>query len=194
MTVEPVGQVTRLLLRWNAGEQACLDELIPLVEHDLRRMAHAHMRREREGHTLQTTALMNEAYLKLVDQSRVKWENKAQFLAVMAIAMRRILVDHARGICRKKRGGLTQQIPLDEGFIFAPAKSAALIALNDLLEELAVVDPRLAKTVEMRWFGGLSVEECAQALHVHPNTVIRDWSLARAWLKHEMERRGAHAG
>ena len=182
------------MLRWNSGEDSCLDELIPLLEHELRRMAHAHMRRERSGHTLQTTALINEAYLKLVDQSRARWQNKAHFLSVAAGLMRRILVDHARGLCSNKRGGLVRHIHIVDDFVFSPAKSTALIALDDALDELAQVDPRRVKVVEMRYFGGLSVDECAEALHVHPNTIISDWRLARAWLKHELERGTPHAG
>jgi len=146
------------------------------------------MRKEREGHTLQTTALVNEAYLKLVDQSRASWKNRAQFLGVASGLMRRILVDHARGLCRAKRGGAAGHLPLDEDLVFSPAKSAALVALDDALEELARLDPRKAKVVELRYFGGLSVEEAAEALGVHANTIIRDWGLARAWLRHELKR------
>ena len=153
------------------------------------------MRKEREGHTLQTSALVNEAYLKLVDQSRAKWENRAQFLGVAASLIRHILVDHARGLCRNKRGGAAGHLPIDEGLVFSPAKSAALVALDDALEDLTRVDPRRARVVELRYFGGLSVEEAAEALHVHPNTVIRDWNMARVWLKHELARgKPAHAG
>ena len=178
--------ITQLLLRWSAGDGACLDELVPLVEPELRRMAHRQMRKERAGHTLQTTALVNEAYLKLVDQSRATWQNRVQFLGVAAGLMRRILVDHARGLCREKRGGAADTCPLMKPSCFQPKKSAALVALDDALQELARLDPRKAQVVELRYFGGLSVEEAAEALKVHPNTVIRDWSLARAWLKREM--------
>jgi RNA polymerase sigma-70 factor, ECF subfamily len=188
MGPDGVGPITQLLLRWNAGEESCLDELIPLLEVELRRIAHRQMRREREGHTLQTTALVNEAYLKLVDQSRANWRNRAQFLGVASELMRRILVDHARGLCRTKRGGPAGYLPMDEDFIFSPAKSAALVALDDALQDLAKLDPRKARVVELRYFGGLSVEEAAEALQVHPNTIIRDWSLARAWLKRELAR------
>jgi len=181
--------ITQLLVRWSAGEEACLDALVPLVEPELRRMAHRQMRKERAGHTLQTTALVNEAYLKLVDQSRATWQNRVQFLGVAAALMRRILVDHARGLCREKRGGVAAHLPFDERFVFSARKSAALVALDDALEELARLDPRKARVVELRYFGGLSVEEAAEALQVHPNTVIRDWSLARAWLKRELSHR-----
>jgi len=194
--VEPGGHepVTELLLRWRAGDQACLHQLVPLVEGELRRIAHRYMRMERPGHTLQTTALVNEAYLRLVDQAQVDWQNRAQFLGVAARLMRHILVDHARELRRGKRGGGAHMLPLDEGLVFSPAKSAALVALDDALNELAGFDPRKAQIVELRYFGGLSVEETAQALGVHPNTVIRDWSLARAWLKRELSHKGAHAG
>ena len=185
--------ITQLLLRWNSGEEACRDELIPLLEQELRLIAHRQMRREREGHTLQTTALVNEAYLKLVDQSRANWQNRAHFLGVASGLMRRILVDHARGLRRAKRGGAAGHMPLEEELVFSPAKSASLVALDDALEELAKVDPRKAQVVELRYFGGLSVEEAAEALHVHPNTIIREWSLARAWLKRELGREAPNA-
>jgi len=193
MASDTAAPITQLLVRWNSGEESCLDELIPLLEHELRLIAHRQMRKEREGHTLQTTALVNEAYLKLVDQSRTSWQNRAHFLGVASGLMRRILVDHARGFCRAKRGGAAGHLPLDEDLVFSPAKSAALVALDDALEELVRLDPRKAKVVEMRYFGGLSVEEAAEALGVHANTIIRDWSLARAWLKRELAREGADA-
>src|SRR5271157_1730984 len=194
MASDTAAPITQLLVRWNSGEESCLDELIPLLEHELRLIAHRQMRKEREGHTLQTTALVNEAYLKLVDQSRTSWQNRAHFLGVASGLMRRILVDHARGHCRAKRGGGAGCLPLDEGLVFSPAKSAALVALDDALEELARLDPRKAKVVELRYFGGLSTEEAAEALGVHANTIIRDWSLARAWLKRELAREAANAG
>ena len=190
-TSEPV---TELLLRWRAGDQECLNRLLPQVEGELRRIARHYMRMERQGHTLQTTALVNEAYLKLVDQAQADWQNRAQFLGVAAQLMRHILVDHARGLCRGKRGGGAQVLPLDEGLVFSPAKSAALVALDDALTELAGFDPRKAQVVELRYFGGLSVEETAEALGVHENTVKRDWRLAKMWLKRELSPKGAHAG
>ena len=194
MSSPAASPITGLLLRWNAGEQGCLDELLPLVEGELRRIAHRHMRSEREGHTLQTTALVNEAYLKLVDQAHVNWQNRAQFLAVAAQLMRHILVDHARGLCRGKRGGGAQVLPLDEGLVFSPAKSTALVALDDALTELAGLDPRKARVVELRYFGGMSVEETAEALGVHPITVKNDWRMAKLWLKRELSPKGADAG
>ncbi len=187
--------VTGLLLRWGAGEEECLNQLVPLVEPELRRIAHCLMRKERQGHTLQTTGLVNEAYLKLVDQSRANWHNRAQFIRVAANLMRRILVDHARALLRNKRGGSAVHLLLKEGLVCSPAKSASLIALDDALEDLARIDPRKAQVVELRYFGGLSVEEAAEALHVHPNTVIRDWNLARVWLKrHVTGGKSAHGG
>ena len=186
--MEPTGPepVTELLTRWRAGDRECLNQLVPLVEGELRRIAHRYMRMERRGHTLQTTALVNEAYLKLVDQTQVDWQNRAQFLGVAARLMRHILVDHARELHRGKRGGGAPLLPLDVGLVFSTAKSAALVALDDALHELAGFDPRKAHIVELRYFGGMSVEETAEVLGVHPNTVIRDWGLAKAWLKREL--------
>lgn len=186
--------VTELLLRWRAGNQECLHELLPLVEGELRRIARHYMRMERQGHTLQTTALINEAYLKLVDQAQVDWQNRAQFLGVAARLMRHILVDHARGLCRGKRGGGAHVLPLNEALVLSPAKSAALVALDDALTELASFDPRKAQVVELRYFGGLSVEETAEAMSVHPTTVKNDWRMAKLWLKRELSPKGADAG
>ena len=186
--------VTELLLRWRAGDQECLNQLLPQVEGELRRIAHRYMRMERQGHTLQTTALVNEAYLRLVDQAQVDWQDRAQFLGVAARLMRQILVDHARELLRGKRGGGAHLIPLDGGLVFSTAKSAALVALDDALDDLAGFDPRKARIVELRCFGGMSVPETAEVLNLHPNTVIRDWGLAKAWLKRELRPKGAHAG
>jgi len=186
--------VTELLLRWRAGDRECLDRLIPQVEGELRRIAQRYMRTERSGHTLQTTALVNEAYLKLVDQAQVDWQNRAQFLGVASRLMRQILVDHARELHREKRGGGVPLLPLNEGLLFSPAKSAALVALDDALHDLAGFDPRKARIIELRYFGGLTVEETAHVLAVHPNTVLRDWGLAKAWLKRELCAKSANAG
>jgi RNA polymerase sigma factor (TIGR02999 family) len=183
--------VTELLLKWRGGDEDCLNRLIPLVERELRRIAHHYMGLERDGHTLQTTALANEAYLRLVDNAQVNWQNRAQFMGVAARLMRHVLVDHARGLARGKRGGGACVLPLDEGLVFSAAKSAELVALDDALEELAKFDPRKAQVIELRYFGGMGVEEAAEVLGVHPNTVIRDWSLAKAWLKRELSRGGA---
>jgi RNA polymerase sigma factor (TIGR02999 family) len=168
--------------------------LVPLVEGELRRIAHRRIRLERQGHTLQTTALVNEVYLKLVDQTQVDWQGRAQFLGVAARLMRQILVDHARELHRGKRGGGAPLLPLDGGLVFSSERSAALVALDDALNDLAGFDSRKAHIVELRCFGGMTVEEAAEALGVHPNTVIRDWGLAKAWLKRELRPKGAYAG
>jgi RNA polymerase sigma factor (TIGR02999 family) len=185
--------VTELLLRWNSGDRGCLNELIPLVDKELRQIAHRHMRKERPGHTLQTTALINEAWLKLMGRSSANWQDRAHFLGVAAGLMRRILVDHARGICREKRGGGVAKLPLDEALVFSTAKSAELVALDDALDEFARFDPRGAQVVEFRYFGGMSVEETAEALGIHPRTVIRSWGLAKVWLKRELTFKDGHA-
>ena len=185
------GPVTELLFGWRAGKQQCLKELIPLVEGELRQIAHRYMRMERRGHTLQTSALVNEAYLKLVNHSHVDWQNRAHFLGVAAQLMRHILVDHARGLCREKRGGGAALLPLNEGLVFSARKSAALVALDDALIELTKFDPRKARVVELRYFGGMTVEETAEVLGVHANTVINDWSTAKVWLKRELNRETA---
>ena len=184
-------QVTALLLRWRGGDQECLQELVPLVESELRRIAHRYMRREREGHTLQTTALVNEAYIRLIGDTRLEWRNRAQFFGLAAQLMRHILVDHARGLLRGKRGGGVKLLPLNEALVFSSEKSAELTALDDALTELAKFDSRKAQIVELRYFGGLSVEEAAEVLGVHPNTVIRDWGFAKRWLKREILRGAA---
>ncbi|HUO29510.1 MAG TPA: sigma-70 family RNA polymerase sigma factor [Bryobacteraceae bacterium] len=191
--MERAETVTELLLRWRAGDQESLNRLLPRMEGELRRIAHRYMSMERQDHTLQTTALVNEAYLKLVDQAQVDWQSRAQFLGVAARMMRHILVDHARELCRGKRGGGAQMLPLEEGLAFSPQRPAALVALDDALDELAGFDPRKAQIVELRYFGGLSVEEAAEALGVHPNTVVRDWGLAKAWLKRELSPKDGHA-
>jgi len=165
-----------------------------LVEGELRRIAHHYLRRERPGHTLQTTAVVNEAYLRLVDQADVDWQNRAQFLAIAARLIRQILVDYARTSHRSKRGGGKQLLPLNEGLVLSNSKSAALVALDDALNDLAGFAPRKAQIVELRYFGGMSVEETAEALGVHPNTVQRDWSLAKGWLRRELRPKGARAG
>ena len=188
--MEPTGfvPVTELLLRWEAGDREGLDQAVPLVERELRRIAHRAMRNERPGHTLQTTALVNEAYLRLVDQSHVNWQSRAHFLGVAAGLMRQILVDHARRVCRAKRGGGVMHLPLDEGLVYSPAKPDSLLALDEALSRLAEFDARKARVVELRYFAGMTVEEAAEALGLHPNTVIHDWGLAKAWLKRELEK------
>ena len=186
--METAAPVTRLLVQWRPGEQECLHQLLPLVEGELRRIAKRFIRFESPGHTLQTTALVNEVYLRLVDETQVDWQDRTHFFAIAARLMRHILLDHARGSRRAKRGGGAYHLPLDEGLVFSPAKSAALIALDEALTQLAEIDPRKVEVVELRYFGGMSVEETAEALHIHPNTVIRDWRFAKVWLKREFMR------
>ena len=175
-------EVTRLLLDWSNGNQAALDKLMPLVDRELNRLAHHYMRRENPGHTLQTTALVNEAYLRLVDQKHVHWKNRAHFFALSAQLMRRILVDHARKRKYGKRGGDAHRVSFDEAIIVSRERGADLVALDDALDKLAAIDSRKSKVVELRFFGGLSIEETAEALSVSPLTVKRDWSMAKAWL------------
>jgi RNA polymerase sigma-70 factor, ECF subfamily len=179
--------VSLLLRQWGTGNQSSLDELIPLVEAELRQIARRYMRAERRGHTLQTTALIHEAYVRLIRQDHVDYEDRFHFFAIAARLMRQILVDHARRSRRAKRGGGREVVPLEEAFYLSSARCSHLVALDDALVRLADVDARKARVVELRYFGGLSVDETAKALQVSPNTVIRDWSLSKAWLKREIE-------
>jgi RNA polymerase sigma factor (TIGR02999 family) len=179
-------EVTQLLMDWSQGDQAALDKLIPLVYQELRRLARRHMRRENPGHTLQTTALVHEAYFRLIDQKNVRWQNRAHFFAVAARLMRRILLDRARERLCAKRGGGARQMSLDEAADFSLDRAAEMIAIDDALKSLAAIDPRKSQVVEMRFFGGLSVEETAETLQVSPETVLRDWRLAKVWLLREM--------
>ncbi|MDQ3650426.1 MAG: sigma-70 family RNA polymerase sigma factor [Acidobacteriota bacterium] len=181
-------EVTQLLAAWGDGDQAALDKLIPLVHEELHRIAHHYMRQENPDHTLQTTALVNEAYLRLVGQRQAHWHNRTQFFAIAAQMMRRILVDHARGQIRAKRGGGVRAVALDESIVMAPERAGDLVALDDALKTLATIDSRKIQIVELRYFGGLTVEETAEVLGVAPVTVMRDWSLAKAWLLRELER------
>lgn len=175
-------EVTQLLIDWSNGNQAALDRLMPLVDRELHRLAHHYMRRENPGHTLQTTALVNEAYLRLVEQKHVHWKNRAHFFALAAQLMRRILVDRARSRRYAKRGGGAHRISFDETMVFSRERGSDLIALDEALNRLAAIDPRKGKVVELRFFGGLSVEETAEALQISAVTVMREWSMARAWL------------
>ncbi|MBL8219637.1 MAG: sigma-70 family RNA polymerase sigma factor [Bryobacterales bacterium] len=175
--------VTRLLIQWKEGDESSRNELFHAVRGELRRIAARYMRRERAGHVLQPSALVNEAYLRLVEQPGEGWQNRAHFFAISAHLMRQILVDYARRAGAGKRGGEEIHIPFDEAMAFTPAKAAELLALHQALEKLAEVDSRKAQVVELRYFGGLEVEEVAAVLEVHPNTVVRDWQLAKAWLK-----------
>ena len=185
----PSNQLTDLLVAWSKGDPIALDQLMPLVEGELRRIAGAYFVRENREHTLQPTALVNEAYVRLIDQRRVDWQNRAHFFAVAARLMRRILVDHARGRHRAKRGGGKPNITLDEGLILSPERSAEIIALDEALANLSSMDARKGQVVEMRFFGGMTAEETAQALNISPNTVMRDWRLAKAWLHRELDGR-----
>lgn len=182
--------VTVLLSDLAKGDPEAASRLMPLVYEELRRIALRHMRRESTDHTLQATALVHEAYLKLVEQRSVEWQSRAHFFAVASQAMRRILIDHARGSMRDKRGGGQRAIPLDEALVFSPEQSADLLELDVALHRLADFDPRQARIVELRFFGGLSVEEAAAVLGVSPKTVKRDWSVAKAWLHGELK--GVH--
>jgi len=179
-------EITRLLQAWGGGDTAALESLTPLVYAELRRMARRSMRRENPGHTLQPTALVNEAYLRLVDIAQVRWQDRAHFFAVAAQTMRRILVDGARARVAGKRGGGAVHVNLDESIDAMPDRGSQLVALDDALEALARLDPRKAKVIEMRFFGGLSVEETAEVLKISPETVMRDWKMARAWLMREL--------
>ena len=184
--------VTTLLQAWGQGEKSALKRMIPLVYKELRRIAHRRMAAERKGHTLQTTALVNEAYLKLIDFQKVNWQDRAHFFAVSAQVMRRILVDFARSRGYQKRGGGAPRVTLDENLLGPIAGDQNLVALDDALKALTEMDPRKSKVVELRYFGGLSVEETAEVLQVSRRTVLRDWEFARFWLLREIERRGGY--
>jgi len=181
-------EVSRLLRAWSSGDEAALQTLIPLVYEELHRIARRYMGREREGHTLQTSALVNEAYLRLVDWKNVEWQNRAHFFAVSAQMMRRILVDFARDRRYLKRGGGALQVSLAEAAGMTSERGTDLVALDDALNSLAEVDKRKSKVVELRFFGGLSVEETAEVLKVSAETVMRDWKLAKVWLLRELEK------
>jgi RNA polymerase sigma-70 factor, ECF subfamily len=181
----PCGEVSGLLRAWGDGDRDALDRLTPVVYNELRRLARRYMRGERPGHSLQTTALVNEAYMRLVDYKSMEWQNRAHFFAVSAQLMRRILVEHARRH-NLKRGGGVQHVSLEETAIVEDDRPADLVALDDAMNALARIDPRKVQVVEMRFFGGLSVEETAEVLKVSPVTVMRDWSTAKAWLYREL--------
>jgi len=178
-----------LLSALTNGEDGAASKLIPLVYDELRRLAGSYMRRERVDHTLQATALVNEAYLKLIEQRAVNWQSRAHFFGVAAQLMRRILIDYARGHTREKRGGEQKKVSLDEVFLFSEQQADELLAVDDSLNLLAKMDPRQARVVELRFFAGLSVEEAAEALGVSPKTVKRDWSVAKAWLYADLKER-----
>src|SRR6185503_874471 len=179
-------QVTQLLIDWSNGDTAAVDKLMPLVYDELRRLARYYMRRERAGATLQTTALVNEAYLRLVDQKKVQWQNRAHFFAIAAQLMRRILIDRARKRYNSKRGGDVRKVSLDQAAIVSTGRSSDLVALDEALTDLEAIDQRKSKVVELRFFGGLNIEETAEVMSISPATVQREWSMAKAWLYREI--------
>lgn len=183
--------VTQLLVAWRGGESSALDRLVPLVYAELRRLAHRHLRGERPQHDLQTTAIVHEAYIRLVDVRHVSWQNRAHFFAIAAQLVRHILVDAARTRGAKKRGGEIVHVMLDEAFVPSPGRGADLVALDDALRALVTIDARKAKVVELRYFGGLSVRETADVLSVSPDTVMTDWRAAKLWLAREISRSSA---
>ena len=182
-------EVTQLLIEWSSGDRAALDKLMPLIHQELRRMAHRYMSRERPGHTLQTTALVNEAYLRLINRKDVHWQNRIHFFAIAAELMRTILVDHARSHAYAKRGGGTRKISLDEAVMVSQERAAEVVALDDVLKELTKIDPQQSRVVELRFFGGLTIEETAEVLGLSPATIKREWSTAKAWLYNELAKR-----
>jgi RNA polymerase sigma factor (TIGR02999 family) len=187
-----MGEVTQLLQKWSGGDEKALDQLVPVVYKELRRLAHYHLEREADGHTLQSTALVHEVYLRLCAQAEPRWENRAHFFAVAARMMRRILVDQARRRLAGKRGGKTPQLNLDDVPDLSSKRDSELVALDEGMNILAEIDPRKARVIELRFFGGLSVEETAEVLKISPHTVRRDWKLARAWLLAGLGGKGQH--
>ena len=184
-------EITRMLQEWSGGKQEALDALLPLVYAELHRQASRYLRRERAGHTLQTTALIHEAYLKLIDQREVNWQNRAHFFGIAAQAMRRILVDYAKTRHREKRGGVAENLPLEEAaLVVSEERSIDLVALDEALTRLAKFDERQARIVELRYFSGLTIEETAEVLRISPATVKSDWNVAMAWLRYEITRAG----
>lgn len=185
-------EITQLLAEWSDGNQSALDHLYPLVYDELHRLARRYMSREKKGHTLQTTALINEAYVRLVDQKNVHWANRSHFFAISAQIMRRILIDHARRHRYAKRGGGARQVSLEEVAAITPDPGGELLRLDEALKSLAEMDPRRSQVVELRYFGGLNNEEIAGVLHISENTVTRDWNMARAWLYQQLTGSGAN--
>ncbi len=189
MRGSPPQELSSLLRAWSGGDESAFDKLMPLVYDELHRLAHRYMARERAGHnTLQTTALVNEAYLRLIDADQVQWQDRVHFFAIAAKLMRRILVDFARTRGYQKRGGNVQKLTLDETLVPSPKPDEQLVRMDDALNALAEFDARKARVVELRFFGGLSVEETAEVLKVAPITVIRDWNMAKLWLLKELQR------
>lgn len=187
MTSSPK-EVTQLLVNWGKGDKQALDQLMPLVYDELHRIASRYLRRERQGHTLQTTALINEAYMRIVDQKSVNWHNRAHFFGVAAQMMRRILVDHARSHLYAKRGGGAQMLTLDEAIATPRERDFELVALDDALTALSAIDPQQGRIIELRFFGGLTIEETAEVMGISPATVKRDWNMAKAWLYGEIRK------
>jgi RNA polymerase sigma factor (TIGR02999 family) len=190
MASGPAADVTQLLVNWSKGDQASLDQLLPLVYGELRRLASSYLRRERSNHTLQSTALVHEAFMRLVNQQDVQWKNRAHFYAIAAQMIRRILVDYARSQHAEKRGSGAVKLALDEAMAVAqtPATDIDLLGLNDALDQLAALDERQSRIVELRFFAGLSIEETAEVMHLSPATIKREWQTARAWLFRDMTR------
>jgi RNA polymerase sigma factor (TIGR02999 family) len=188
MTEAQTHGLTQLLIDWSNGDQSAFDKLMPLIDEELRRLAHRYMSRERAGHTLQTTALVNEAFVRLVNRKNVNWQNRAHFFGLAAQLMRTILVDHARSHACAKRGGGAFKLELDDALVVSQKKAVEVIALNDALNELVRLDPQQSRIVELRFFGGLTVEETAEVLHLSPATIKREWSTAKAWLYHELSK------
>jgi RNA polymerase sigma factor (TIGR02999 family) len=186
--MEPRSEITLLLRRLSAGDKSALNQLMPLIYAELHQLASSYMRRERPGQTLQTTALVHEAYLQLVGQETAHWQNRSQFFGVAAQLMRRILVDHARAHHAAKRGGNLPKLSLDEAVVMAKERGGDLLAIDELLQKLAEIDPQQVRIVELRFFTGLSVEETAQVLSISDRTVKREWAVARAWLQRELQR------
>jgi RNA polymerase sigma factor (TIGR02999 family) len=183
--------VTQLLVDWRNGDPEALDRLLPVVYDELRRLARGYLGRERSDHTLAATALVNEAFLRLIDQRKVQWQGRSHFFGIAAQMMRRILVDHARQHNAGKRGGAARKLALDEALALSEEKDLDLVALDDALKDLAALDPRQSRIVELRFFGGLDIEETAEALEISPATVKREWNMAKAWLYRQISRREA---
>ena len=181
-------EVTQLLLDWSNVDKTALDKLMPLIYDELRRLAHRYMSRERAGHTMQTTALVNEAYVRLVNRQNVHWQDRAHFFAIAAELMRTILVDHARSHATAKRGGGARKFSLDEALVVSQERATEVVALDEALKALALIDPKQSRIVELRFFGGLTIEETAEVLALSTATIKREWNTAKAWLYHELSK------
>lgn len=186
MTQLQAHQVTQLLMDWSNGDKTALDKLMPLIHEELRRLAHHYMSRERPTHTLQTSALVNEAYIRLVNRKGVQWQNRAHFFGIAAQSMRCILVDHARGHAYAKRGGAADRITLNENLLVSEDRASEVLALDEALKELESIDAQQSRIVELRFFGGLTVDETAEVVHLSPATIKREWRTAKAWLYHRL--------